>query len=73
MVIRGAIILLGDYPIQMSADEMKDFTGNRVITRDRIDAGLVEKLLSGLSEDNSVSPHHSADVRNEHPLSTVGS
>jgi len=55
MVIQDAIIIVGDTPIKMSRDDMKNFTGNIVLTKDKVDGSRLNRLAPTSANDDSVA------------------
>ncbi len=45
MIIRNAIIILNASSIDIPRAELENFTGNVVLTRDRVPADLMAKLM----------------------------
>ena len=51
MKIKGAIILTGDEPITMSKDELENFQGNLVLSKDSVPEHILNELINGDSNE----------------------
>lgn len=69
MIVRDAIIIIGDTPVQMSADELQGFTGNQVFTKDD---QFSKAVMAMLSDPYPSAPDHNGNMGDKPALPAVG-
>jgi len=51
MKIKGAIIIMGNDPISMSKDELENFQGNMVLSKDSVPQHILDQLTKGADDE----------------------